>query len=192
MAIYLTRKPQTLKYSYGYQRADVIGALASIAIIWGLLIWLLIEAVHRLINPVDIDGEVMLITAIFGLGCNIANLVILNCCCNDKDRSGKRIPLMESIASAYKPMHGNSISKATRSQKAKSRAGDSFVSKRSQLSNFDADAQEPGTPALKGGQTDPDSAGLTSTQKRLNGTTSSDIGLLSTEKMDSQGLERSP
>ena len=66
-----------MKHTFGYHRADVIGALGSVLIIWGLLIWLLIEAVHRLLNPTDIDGELMLITACFGLGCNITNLVIL-------------------------------------------------------------------------------------------------------------------
>ena len=40
-------------------------------IIWGLLVWLLIEAVKRLITPEEIDGKVMLITACFGLCCNI-------------------------------------------------------------------------------------------------------------------------
>lgn len=82
LAIYLTRKPATLKSTYGYHRADVIGALGSIVIIWGLLIWLLSEAVKRLLNPEEINGEIMLITACFGLGCNILNLIILNCCCN--------------------------------------------------------------------------------------------------------------
>ena len=104
-----------MKYSYGYNRADVIGALASIAIIWGLLVWLLIEAVHRLLNPSEINGELMLITACFGLGCNIANLLILQCCCNDKEGRDKKTGLLDSIASAYKPMHGNSISHAVRS-----------------------------------------------------------------------------
>ena len=89
LAIYMTRKKSTMKHTYGYHRADVIGALGSIIIIWGLLIWLLIEAVHRLLNPTDINGELMLITACFGLGCNITNLLILQCCCNEKDEQGK-------------------------------------------------------------------------------------------------------
>jgi len=130
LAIYLTRKPATLKYSYGYHRADVIGALGSIVIIWGLLIWLLIEAVHRLLNPSDINGELMLITAIFGLGCNITNLLILQCCCNSKDEEGRELNLLESIASAYKPYHGNPISTEIRVKQAKSRQG-SFLENRS-------------------------------------------------------------
>jgi len=89
MAIYLTRSKATPKHTYGYHRADVIGALGSILIIWGLLVWLLIEAVHRLQNPQDINGEIMLITACFGLGCNLFNLFILNCCCNEKENDGR-------------------------------------------------------------------------------------------------------
>ena len=99
MAIYTTRKPSSLKNSYGYHRADVIGAMGSIFIIWGLLIWLLIEAVHRLLNPTDVDGKTMLITACFGLGCNIANLVILNFCCNSRDEFDRSASLLGSIAS---------------------------------------------------------------------------------------------
>ena len=45
LAIYLSHRPATLKKTFGYHRAEVLGALASIALIWGLLIWLLIEAV---------------------------------------------------------------------------------------------------------------------------------------------------
>lgn len=112
LALYLMRKPVTLKHSYGYNRADAVGALGSILIIWGLLIWLLIEATHRLLNPTEIDGELMLIVACFGLGCNIANLLILNFCCNEKDEKGREKHLFESIASAYKPMSGGKISTA--------------------------------------------------------------------------------
>ena len=99
IAIYTTQKSASLKNSYGYHRADVIGAMGSIFIIWGLLIWLLIEAVHRLLNPTDVDGKTMLITACFGLGCNIANLVILNFCCNSRDEFDRSASLLGSIAS---------------------------------------------------------------------------------------------
>ena len=109
MAIWLTEKPATLRYSFGYHRADVIGALASIIIIWGLLIWLLAEAVQRILEPVEINGEVMLITACFGLGCNILNLLILQCCCNGTDEDGNEVGSVASIASAYKPYAGNQI-----------------------------------------------------------------------------------
>ena len=115
-----------MKRTYGYHRADVIGALGSILIIWGLLIWLLIEAVHRLFNPTDINGELMLITACFGLGCNIANLLILQFCCNEKDEEGRARSMFSSIASAYKPHSGKKISDEITKERIRSKQG-SFV-----------------------------------------------------------------
>ena len=123
MALWTMRKPSTLKNTYGYHRADVIGALGSIIIIWGLLIWLLSEAIKRLLDPTDVDGEVMLITACFGLGCNIANLVILYCCCNETNEQGFKESLLVSIASAYKPYYGNQISSKYKKIKSESIKG---------------------------------------------------------------------
>ena len=65
--------------SYGYHRSEVIGALCSVAIIWGLTIWLLYEAiVNRLFNPVEINGLVMMITAAIGLVINLCMMKVLH------------------------------------------------------------------------------------------------------------------
>jgi Co/Zn/Cd efflux system component len=51
-------------------------------LIWGLLVWLNIEAVNRILTPPgDIDADLMLITSIIGFLCNITNFVALNCAC---------------------------------------------------------------------------------------------------------------
>jgi zinc transporter 2 len=63
--------------SFGYHRAEVLGAMASILFIWGLLIWLIIEATSRLIHGSEIEGLIMLITASVGLGCNLINIFVL-------------------------------------------------------------------------------------------------------------------
>jgi zinc transporter 2 len=64
--------------SFGYHRAEVLGALASIVLIWGLLVWLFVEAIERCVNKHEVDGEIMLITAIVGLICNIVNIFTLH------------------------------------------------------------------------------------------------------------------
>lgn len=65
--------------SFGYHRAEVIGALASIILIWGLTILLLYEATDRVINKVIVtDPLIMLITAGFGLVCNLLMAKILH------------------------------------------------------------------------------------------------------------------
>ena len=66
--------------SFGYARAEILGALASIALVWGLIIWLFIEAIHRIIIDEKVDGEIMLITASVGLCCNIINIFTLHFC----------------------------------------------------------------------------------------------------------------
>lgn len=50
-AIYMESKPASFKMSFGYQRVEVIGAFASILLIWAILIWLNMEAFHRLLSP---------------------------------------------------------------------------------------------------------------------------------------------
>ena len=82
VAIYLAKKPASHSLSYGFHRAEILGALASIMLIWGLIVWLFVEAIKRIINTdlIDIDGEIMLITACVGLFCNFLSLLTLHFC----------------------------------------------------------------------------------------------------------------
>ena len=103
VAIWMSTKKGNMSYTYGYHRADVIGACGSILIIWILLLWLCNEAIYRLrhIDEINIDARIMLITSILGLGCNILNWVTLEYCCNEKDDDDKQDHLNFSIASHY-------------------------------------------------------------------------------------------
>lgn len=76
-SLHFTRRSPTWRMSYGYYRAEVLGALLSIALIWGLTIWLVYEAIARLIKPQYVDGLIMLITACGGLAGNVLMGVIL-------------------------------------------------------------------------------------------------------------------
>lgn len=50
-SIWIGTRPASKNMSYGYHRAEIIGALGSVVFIWGLTIWLLWEALMRLIYP---------------------------------------------------------------------------------------------------------------------------------------------
>ncbi len=80
LAIYLGGRASTFELSYGYARAEILGALASILLIWGLIIWLFIEAIERFVNRPEVNGEIMLITASVGLACNFINIFLLHGC----------------------------------------------------------------------------------------------------------------
>ncbi len=77
-AIYMGSRPANYQMSFGYHRAEVLGALTSIMLIWGIIIYLFIEAIHRIVDPEPIDGEIMLITAVVGLVCNIISIFTLH------------------------------------------------------------------------------------------------------------------
>lgn len=78
IAVWLSRRPATERFSFGFHRAEVIGGCASIILIWGLTIWLIAEAADRIYNPEIVDGEVMLITASGGLLANIVMAKVLH------------------------------------------------------------------------------------------------------------------
>lgn len=71
-AIWVAGRPSTKRLSFGYWRAEVIGALASVVMIWfitAILIWLAIE---RIINQsYEVDAKIMLITSGLAILVNI-------------------------------------------------------------------------------------------------------------------------
>ena len=48
LSIWIGKKSASNTMSYGYHRAEVLGALASVVLIWGLTIGLVYEAVIRI------------------------------------------------------------------------------------------------------------------------------------------------
>lgn len=69
--IHLSKRKATKTMSFGYNRAEILGALLSILLIWIMTIMLVYEAVQRMLYPVSVDGFSMFITAIFGVLSNL-------------------------------------------------------------------------------------------------------------------------
>lgn len=74
VGLQLAAKGATQQYTYGYQQAEVLGALLSISIVWALTAILLWEAIPRFKHPEEIDGAVMLTISVIGF---LVNLVLL-------------------------------------------------------------------------------------------------------------------
>ena len=77
-ALLIGQRAPTNTLTFGYHRAEVVGALTSVILIWGLTIWLLYEAVVRIITKPVVNGKEMLIIAVIGLGCNIIMMFVLH------------------------------------------------------------------------------------------------------------------
>lgn len=76
IATAVAARPADERSTYGYQRAEVFGALINGLILVGVSVWVATEAISRLTTPgtYEIAGGIMLVTAIVGL---IANAVAM-------------------------------------------------------------------------------------------------------------------
>jgi solute carrier family 30 (zinc transporter), member 2 len=77
VSLFIALRPADKRLTYGYHRAEVIGALSSVLIIWCLTAWLIIEAIQRIYNPQPITGLLMLGIAVCGLSFNLIMSKIL-------------------------------------------------------------------------------------------------------------------
>lgn len=80
VSVYISGLPATKKYSFGYHRAGVIGAMTSVVVIWVLSGFLIYYAIQRIIHidEVEVEGFVMFGVSCFGLVTNIIMVLILH------------------------------------------------------------------------------------------------------------------
>src|SRR4051812_36634995 len=73
----LTFRPATGRYSFGFKRAEALGAQANGVVLLAVSVWVIYEAVQRLRDPQPIEGVGLLVVATVGLGVNVASALIL-------------------------------------------------------------------------------------------------------------------
>jgi cobalt-zinc-cadmium efflux system protein len=69
--------PATGRKSYGFGRLEVLSGLVNGLILWGVVVWIMIEAFDRFLKPEPIVVEIMLPVAIAGLLANLVSAWIL-------------------------------------------------------------------------------------------------------------------
>lgn len=78
LAARLSQRPASARHSFGLQRAEVVGALVNAGFMLVVVAWIAYEAVHRLLDPVQVKGGMVLVVAAIGLGVNVLVLKILH------------------------------------------------------------------------------------------------------------------
>ncbi|KAM3927637.1 proton-coupled zinc antiporter SLC30A8 [Leptodactylus fuscus] len=103
----LASKPATKRLTYGWYRAEIVGAMLSMVTIWvvtGVLVYL---ACERILHPdYTIDGAVMLMTSACALGANIVLALVLHNTGHGHSHSGGQ---HQHMAPDYKPQTNASI-----------------------------------------------------------------------------------
>ena len=78
LTAHLLQRSFTPRFSYGYQRAEALGALVSVVLLWVLSLFLIYKAILRFVHPEMVQGEIVFIVAFLGLIANIAMIKILH------------------------------------------------------------------------------------------------------------------
>ncbi len=77
VAATLAARPATPARTWGYRRAEVLGAAAQAAVLLAVGVFILVEGVRRLLEPPPVTAGVMLVFGAVGLVGNLVGLAIL-------------------------------------------------------------------------------------------------------------------
>jgi len=76
-AINYSRKPATLRHTYGFYRVEILAALLNSVVLILISVYILYEAYRRIFEPPEIQGLPMVIVAAIGLGVNFTGIRLL-------------------------------------------------------------------------------------------------------------------
>ncbi|MFO7800351.1 cation diffusion facilitator family transporter [Rhodohalobacter sp.] len=72
------RKDANKQMTFGYRRADIIGAFINLIILVAVSLFLIKEGIERFLQPQEIDGSIMFWVALVGLTGNVLSVYILH------------------------------------------------------------------------------------------------------------------
>ncbi len=70
IAIIISRREPTLKFTYGFRRSTILIALLNTILLLSAVAFIILETIHRLKNPVKIEAGSVMIVAAIGIGVN--------------------------------------------------------------------------------------------------------------------------
>lgn len=73
----LAQRPPSAKHSYGLVRSEVLAAALNGLLMLAVVIGIAVESVSRLLHPMPVQGETVMVIATLGLLVNIATAVVL-------------------------------------------------------------------------------------------------------------------
>jgi cobalt-zinc-cadmium efflux system protein len=79
ISLRISRKGASVRHTFGFQRAEIIGALINVAILIGAVIFILYEALGRIYHPQSVSGKIVILLAGAGiLGNGFSALLLYN------------------------------------------------------------------------------------------------------------------
>ncbi|KAK6090977.1 hypothetical protein P3W45_000222 [Vairimorpha bombi] len=77
-ALHWSKKKANSRMTFGYHRIEIIGSLISIGLIWIAVGYLLVESIHKVVHPKEIDGGMFFGIAVVGFFVNLLAIYVLH------------------------------------------------------------------------------------------------------------------
>jgi cobalt-zinc-cadmium efflux system protein len=77
VAATLVTRPASPKRTWGFRRAEVLGATLQAAVLLAVGIFVVVEAIQRLVAPPEVEGGLLVIFGVVGLLGNMASIAVL-------------------------------------------------------------------------------------------------------------------
>lgn len=77
LAVTFAARPPTDARTFGYYRLEILAAVINAVLLFGIAVFILVEAWRRWQDPTEVDGGLMLVFAAVGLVANVVSLLIL-------------------------------------------------------------------------------------------------------------------
>lgn len=99
IAFKIGHKKATKKYTYGFKRAEVIGAFVNLILLFISGLYLIIEGIERLISPRPIDGWLIIWISLFALVVDAATAKISHC--HAHHNANMKMVFLHNLADAF-------------------------------------------------------------------------------------------
>jgi cobalt-zinc-cadmium efflux system protein len=96
----ISKKDYSNKKTFGYKRIEILAALLNAVVLLVIIVYLFIEAFHRLKSPEPIKGRIMFVVAVIGFAGNLVSVLLL------KKDSVRNI----NVRAAYLHLLGDTVS----------------------------------------------------------------------------------
>ena len=77
LAVTFAARPATPQRTFGYYRLEILAAVVNAVLLFGVAVYILVEAWQRWQHPREVEGGLMLVFALVGLVANLVGLAIL-------------------------------------------------------------------------------------------------------------------
>jgi len=94
----VAQRPVSARHSYGLARTEVVAAFVNSLALLAVVIWLVVESVHRIADPVPVNGRAVALIASGGV---VVNLLVAWVLSHDHDNLNLRAALLHVISDLF-------------------------------------------------------------------------------------------